>query len=231
MPNEAECGTHRKQGRKAPGPFAIAAGIVIVLGAVVFLTAGTFSWWQGWVFWALYAAFMLAATAYLREKPQLLARRMQTGGDNIARKPPAWLNLFFLCFVIPGLDHRFGWSSVPLWLIIASDVAIALGCLLILSVFRENVYASASIRTEEGQGVVTTGPYRIVRHPMYLGIVLMVVFAPLALGSWWGLIPALLVIPMNVVRLTGEEELLRTSLPGYERYCETTRFRLIPGIW
>lgn len=231
MRNEAERGTRRKQDRKAPSPSAIAAGIVIVLGAVVFLTAGTFSWWQGWTFWALFAAFMLTATAYLKRKPQLLARRMRTGGDDIARKPPTWLNLFFFCFVIPGLDHRFGWSAVPLWLVIASDVAIALGCLLVLGVFRENAYASASIRTEEGQDVITTGPYHIVRHPMYLGIILMVVFTPLALGSWWGLLPALFVIPMNVMRLTGEEELLRASLPGYEDYCKATRFRLVPGIW
>lgn len=221
----------RRKNRKPPSPLIASAVIVVVLGVVIFLSAGTISWWQGWTFWAIYALFMLSARANLKKNPQLLARRMQMGSDAIAKKPPSFLNLFFLCFIIPGLDHRFGWSAVPLWLIVVSDVAIILGCALILRVFHENTYASASIHVEQGQSVIATGPYRIVRHPMYLGIVLMVVFAPLALGSWWGLVPALLVIPMNVMRLVGEEKLLREGLAGYEDYCKMTRFRLFPGIW
>lgn len=217
--------------RRGPAPLAIAVGIVIILGAVVFLTAGSLDYPQGWVVWAVYAVFMLGATVYLKGNPQLLARRMQAGQDHIARRPPAVLNLFFLCYLIPGLDWRFGWSSVPLWLVIVSDVLVASGCVIVLLVFRANRFASASVQVEEGQQVVTTGPYRIVRHPMYLGIVLMVVFTPLALGSFWGLIPALLVIPLNVIRLKGEEDLLADGLPGYREYRARTRFRLFPGIW
>ena len=227
--SKAELSDRRAQ--RSISPFAMPAIIILALGIMVFLTAGTVSWWQGWTFLAIYALFLATSAGCLKKNPALFARRSSTEEDAIAKKPPAFLNLFFLCFIIPGLDHRFVWSSVPLWLIIASDVMIVLGCLIIVLVFRENAYASASIRTESGQSVIAAGPYRIVRHPMYLGIILMVVFTPLGLGSWWGLIPALLVIPMNVIRLIGEEELLRAELPGYQDYCKATRYRLFPGIW
>lgn len=217
--------------RRGPAPLVAAAGIVVLLGAVVFLTAGSFGYVQGWILCAIYAAFMLCSTVYLKGNQQLLERRMRTGHDRTARRPPAFLNLFFLCYIVPGLDWRFSWSAVPLWLVVVADVLVVSGCVLIFLVFRENRFASASVQVEEGQQVIATGPYRIVRHPMYLGIVLMVVFTPLALGSFWGLVPALLVIPLNVIRLKGEEDLLTEDLPGYSEYRARTRFRLFPGIW
>lgn len=214
-----------------PNPFVVITLIVFVFTAVLFAVAGTLNWWQGWTFIAIYAIFMFIAAFQLKKDPQLLARRVNVEQDAIAKKVPAVLNLFFLAFPLAALDKRFGWSLVPLPVIIVGAVAIACGCALILWVFRENSFASASIKVEDRQTIVTTGPYALVRHPMYLGIILMVLFAPLALGSWRALIPAALVIPMNVMRLHGEEELLARQLPPYHDYQEQTLYKLFPGIW
>lgn len=217
--------------RKMPNPFVVITLIVFVFAVVLFAVAGTLSWWQGWMFIALYGIFMFIAAFQLKKDPQLLARRVNVEQDAIAKKVPAVLNLFFLCFPLAALDKRFGWSLMPLPLSIVGAVAVACGCALIIWVFRENSFASASVKVEESQTIITTGPYGLVRHPMYLGIILMVLFAPLTLGSWWALIPAVLIIPMNVMRLHGEEELLASQLPAYHDYQEQTLYKLFPGIW
>jgi len=120
---------------------------------------------------------------------------------------------------------------VPVWIVIASNAIVFLGYIFIIIVFKENSYASTVIQVEEEQQVITTGPYAIVRHPMYLGMLIMSLFTPLALGSYWAIIPILLFIPGTIFRIKNEEGMLLRDLPGYKEYCLKTRYRLIPSIW
>jgi len=138
---------------------------------------------------------------------------------------------FISIFVIPGLDYRLGWSSVPAWAIILADILVLAGYFTIVRVFKENSYASRIIEVNAGQKVIDTGLYALVRHPMYVGVALMYSVTPLALGSLWALIPGLLIIPILVIRILGEEKLLAKELDGYSAYMEKVKFRLIPGVW
>ena len=138
---------------------------------------------------------------------------------------------FILAFVLPGLDQRWGWSDVPVPVVIAADLLVLLGYGLIILVFRENQYASRTVQVEQGQQVIRSGPYARVRHPMYLGAILMYLASPLALGSYWALLPALLVVPILVARIANEEKVLERDLPGYREYEQDVRYRLLPGIW
>ena len=212
--------------------FMVPIVIMIIMGAVLFLPAGSFQYWEAWILWTGFSVLTLFIAAYFSKKsPELLSRRMKYKEKETKIKPPVILNLCFLCYVIPGLDYRFHWSDVPFWAVIASNAAVILGHLFIILVFKENSYASTVIQVEQEQQVISTGPYSLVRHPMYLGLIIMILFAPLALGSYWAVIPALLCIPMNVYRILGEEEVLLRELPGYQEYCAKTRYRLVPLIW
>ena len=134
-------------------------------------------------------------------------------------------------YLLPGLDHRFGWSHLPLWLTILSQAFVLGGCLMVFWVLKANSFAAATIRVEPDQKVISSGPYRIVRHPMYLGASVMFLFAPLALGSYFALPVFALFIPIIVFRLLNEGKVLRQELPGYAEYCLHTRFRLVPLFW
>jgi len=202
------------------------------MGVIIFLPAGSFRFWQAWIWWSGFSALTLFITAYFFKKsPELLSRRMKFKEKETTRKPPAFLNLYFLCFLIPGLDFRFHWSTVPVWIVIAANAIVFLGYIFIIIVFKENSYASTIIQVEQEQQVIKTGPYAIVRHPMYLGVLFMLLFSPLALGSYWAIIPSLLCIPSLVLRIKSEEKVLLQDLPGYKEYCLKTRYRLIPSIW
>jgi protein-S-isoprenylcysteine O-methyltransferase Ste14 len=138
---------------------------------------------------------------------------------------------FFLAFIIPGLDRRFGWSNVPVMLVLLADILVLFGYGVVFLTFRENPYASRTIEVTADQAVVSTGPYAIVRHPMYLGSLFIYIFSPLALGSYWATIPMLLIIPILAVRILNEESVLLRDLRGYREYMRKTRYRLIPGAW
>jgi len=202
--------------------------------AFLFIPAGSIRYWQGWVFMALLFVPMPITSAYfLKRDPQLVERRLQTKEKSreqrIIVRILQWVVLVSL--LIPGLDYRFGWSRVPLWLTIFSQVVMFAGYLVTLWVMKENSFAARTVEVVEGQKVISTGPYRLVRHPMYSGAILMLLFTPLALGSWWALPSFLLVVPLLVLRILNEEKTLRRDLPGYSEYCLRTRFRLLPLVW
>jgi len=136
-----------------------------------------------------------------------------------------------VAFVLPGLDHRFGWSHSPLWLTILSQAVVVVGYLIAFWALSVNRFAARTIRVEPGQPVISSGPYGIVRHPMYAGVCVMWLFTPLALGSYFAVPVFALLIPLIVLRLLNEEKVLRQELPGYAEYCRGTRFRLAPGLW
>ncbi|MGE5390834.1 MAG: methyltransferase family protein [Deltaproteobacteria bacterium] len=206
--------------------------MLIGLGLILFLTAGTLRYWQAWIYWTVFSLLTIFITEYFFiRSPDLLARRWQHKDQETVRKSPGFLNLFSLFYFVAGIDFRFHWSTVPLWVVAAANLLAFLGYVLIIMVFRENSYTSGNITVEDAQQLITTGPYAVIRHPMYTGMSLMILFAPLALGSYWALIPALLFIPWVLIRIRNEEELLLRELPGYRDYCAKTPNRLIPRIW
>ena len=207
-------------------------GLMAVMGVLIFLPAGSFRFWQGWIWWAgMFILLMFTAGFFLKKSPELLSRRMRFGEKEATSRPPGILNLYFLGFILPGFDFRFHWSSVPLGVTLGANALVFLGYIFILWVFNENRYASTVIQVEQEQQVIITGPYALVRHPMYLGMLLMALFSPLALGSYWAVIPSLLIIPSLVLRIKNEEEVLGQKLPGYREYRLKTRYRLLPLIW
>ena len=207
---------------------------VIFVAAFLFVPAGSLRYWQGWVFMAMLFLPMPFTSAYfLKRDPQLVERRLRTKEKTSEQQTiirgAQWIA--FVSLVIPGFDYRFGWSRVPLWLTILSQLFVFTGYLITLWVMKENSFASRTVQIEEGQRVISTGPYRLVRHPMYFGAVLMLLFMSPALGSWWALPGFLLVIPLIVLRLLNEEKMLCRDLPGYSDYCLRTRYRLLPLLW
>jgi protein-S-isoprenylcysteine O-methyltransferase Ste14 len=213
------------------------AQLVVVLAAAVFVSAGTWRYVEGWVFLGVFFAASLAVTVYLAKKdPALLRRRNQAGP--VAEKErrqkviQAVASLAFLAtIVVPALDHRFGWSRVPVAVVAAGDALVAIGFLIVFMVFRENTFASAVIEVAKEQRVVVTGPYAVVRHPMYAGGLVLMMGVPLALGSWCGLAALVPFTAVIVWRLLDEERFLEVRLAGYTAYRQKTRHRLVPGVW
>ena len=207
---------------------------VIFVAALLFIPAGSFRYWQGWVFMAiLFLPMPVTSVYFLKRDPQLVERRLRTQEKSSEQKTIVrWAQVvFFGSLLLPGLDYRFGWSRVPLWLTILSQLLVFAGYLITLWVMKENSFASRTVQVEEGHKVISTGPYCLVRHPMYFGAVLMLLFTPLALGSWRAEPGFLLVIPLIVLRLLHEEKMLCHDLPGYSDYCLRTRSRLLPLLW
>jgi protein-S-isoprenylcysteine O-methyltransferase Ste14 len=207
---------------------------VIFVAIFLFVPAGSFRYWQGWVFMAiLFLPMPVTSVYFMKRDPQLIERRLRTEEKISEQKSIIrWAQLVvFASLLLPGLDYRFGWSRVPLWLAILSQLFVFAGYLITLWVMKENSFASRTVQVEEGQRVISTGPYRLVRHPMYFGAVLMLLFMSPALGSWWALPGFLLAIPLIVLRLLNEEKMLCRDLPGYSDYCLRTRSRLLPLLW
>jgi len=207
------------------------------MAALLFGGAGTFDWWQAWLYLAVYFGASLVITLYLvRKDPALLARRMR--GGPWAEKQPAQQLIMVLAsvafiglIVLPALDRRFGWSDMPPWVAIAGEVVEALSWLAIYFVFRENSYTSATIEMAADQKVISTGPYARVRHPMYAGALPMLLGIPVALGSWWGVVPFFVMLPALIWRIFDEENFLAKNLAGYASYKQKVRYRLIPHFW
>jgi len=207
---------------------------VPVLGAMFFLPAWTLAYWHAWVYLAILLIPMFLVMQYLiRHDPDLLERRMRTREREPAQKRIVSLSFipFLAGFVLPGFDVRLGWSRVPVAAALCADLLVLLGYALVILVFRTNSYASRTVVVEEGQSVITTGPYAVVRHPMYVGAIMMYCLSPIALGSYWAAIPALFIIPVLVQRIRNEEVVLLRDLRGYGDYAKRTRYRLIPGVW
>lgn len=176
---------------------------------------------------------LFVAAYFLKKSPEFLERRMQFKEKEIRQQAIIKIaNVFFFAgLLIPGFDYRFGWSAVPMWLVVVSDAVVLLGYLLVFLAFKENPFAARTVEVFEDQKVITTGPYAVIRHPMYAGIIPMFLFMPLALGSFWALVPFLLVCVIIILRTLNEEEVLRRDLPGYSAYYEKVRFRLVPLVW
>jgi protein-S-isoprenylcysteine O-methyltransferase Ste14 len=208
-------------------------GGVVVLPALLVLPAGTLAYWQAWVYLAIILVPMTLTAGYLLvNDPELLERRMRAREkDGEQGRLVAVMSLFFFAAIlIPGFDRRFGWSNVPVAAVVVADLLELAGYGLFVLVLRENRSASRIIEVESGQRVVATGPYSVVRHPMYTAVLVMVLATPLALGSWWALVPALLVIPVLTARIRNEERMWTSGLGGYRDYLAVTPYRLVPGI-
>lgn len=216
---------------------AVLVGAVAFLG-MIFLPAWTLDYWRGWAYFATFSVSSLLLTIYMAlYDKELLESRLRAGptAENTTSQRAIMtcaMVVFIASVVVPILDYRFGWSPTPVaYISIIADGLIAGSFLIIVFVVRENRFAASKIRVAENQTVISTGPYAIVRHPMYAGVLPMLVATPLALGSWWGLLFVPLFIAVLVWRLLDEEKVLRNNLPGYADYCGEVRWRLIPGVF
>jgi protein-S-isoprenylcysteine O-methyltransferase Ste14 len=213
------------------------AVLSLVKGLVLFAAAGTVHYWQAWAYLFIFTGASALTTVYLIRRDPALLRRRLTGGP-MAEKQPAQKAIMFgtsvgflALLVVPALDHRHGWSAVPLFGVAAGDVLVAVGFLLIARVYRENTFTSATVEIAADQWVVSTGPYAVVRHPMYASALLYLLGTPLALGSYWGLVPLAAMLPFQIWRLMEEERFLARNLTGYTDYQKRVRHRLVPLVW
>jgi protein-S-isoprenylcysteine O-methyltransferase Ste14 len=213
---------------------AVLAG---VMGLLIFLTAGTVHYWQAWVYLSIFFGAAALTTRYLIRNDQALLERRMSGGPTAEKRATqkfimVFTSLGFIALlVVPALDRRYEWSTVPLSGVLAGDALVAIGFYFIFLVYRENTFTSATIEVAADQKVISTGPYAIVRHPMYASASLYLLGTPLALGSYWGLVPLGATLPFLIWRLFDEERLLREQLPGYKEYQQKVRYRLVPQIW
>jgi protein-S-isoprenylcysteine O-methyltransferase Ste14 len=209
-------------------------GGVVILPALLVLPSGTLAYWEAWAFLAIILIPMTLTTAILLARdPELLERRIRgREKDRAQGRIVALAGMVFLALLlIPAFDRRFGWSRVPPPAVIAADVVVLLAFGLFIRVLRENRSASRVIEVQPGQRVVATGPYAVVRHPMYTAVALLSLATPVALGSWWAFIPATLLLAVLAERIKHEERVLTSELTGYGDYMRTTVYRLIPGVW
>ena len=207
------------------------------IGLLLFVPAWSIHYWQAWVYLSIFTGASLLITLYLMKKdPALLKRRMR-GGPTAEKRSTQKLIMFctsigfIALLVVPALDHRFRWSAVPLSVVIVGDVLVAIGFYLIFLVYKENTFTSATIEVAAEQKVISTGPYSIVRHPMYASALLYLIGTPVALGSFWGLLALIAMMPFLIWRLYDEESFLAGNLSGYTEYQNKVRYRLVPLIW
>jgi protein-S-isoprenylcysteine O-methyltransferase Ste14 len=213
------------------------ARLQVILMLLIFVPAGSLRFWQGWLFAMVFLASVVFLTFYfLKRDPHLIENRMTGGPGAEQQKSQKIIQAFtgalaIILVVVPGFDHRYQWSSVPTSMVLLANALVVLGFLIIYRVFMENSFAASTIKVEAEQRVISTGPYRFVRHPMYTGGSLLLLATPLALGSFWGLPAAIAITAAIVVRLLDEERYLKANLPGYEDYCRKVTYHLIPFVW
>ncbi|MFX1417770.1 MAG: methyltransferase family protein [Promethearchaeota archaeon] len=210
--------------------------VTIFLGIGLFLPVGTFLWFEAWIYLIIFAIFFTIVVLYFaKHDPELLQQRTK---PKFTEKWDKIIMIlmgfgFFPTFIIPGFEKKYNWSYVPFWVEIIGFVVLSLGLLIIFLVMKENTFLSKAveIQKDRGHAVITTGPYRIVRHPMYLGFILFIVFYCLALGSLYSLIPTALGVVGLVIRTILEDRKLHKELDGYPEYAQKTKKKLIPLIW
>jgi protein-S-isoprenylcysteine O-methyltransferase Ste14 len=204
---------------------------------LIFGSAGTFHYWQGWLFLAVFATVTMAFTIYLALFNRPLLERRLKAGPSYENEPSQKLIvsliflLFFALIILPSVDHRFGWSAVPATVTVLGNAFVVFSFYAIFRVVQANSFAASNIRVESGQTVIDTGPYSKVRHPMYAATLWLIIGIPLALGSWWWTLLIIPFLPVLAWRLLDEERILRRDLPGYIEYTQRVRYRLIPHVW
>ena len=209
----------------------------IVFLAAIFISAGTINYWQGWLYSSVLIISLTAFQVSIAvHDPAAIRRRMQMGASHEKQTRQKIITSFAMpvllaVFVLPALDHRFGWSPVPWYISILGEVFVFLGLYVYYRVMRSNSFAASNIQVEEGQKVISTSPYAVVRHPMYAGACVFLVGTPLALGSLWTLLMTPVFFLVFVVRIRDEEKVLARDLTGYTEYKKKVRWRLFPGIF
>ncbi|RAV11936.1 isoprenylcysteine carboxylmethyltransferase family protein [Mycolicibacterium sp. GF69] len=209
----------------------------VFFATALFWPAGTFGYWQAWVFIGVFIVATMGPTIYLAVKhPDALRRRMKAGP--LAESRPVQRILMVgivlmvvVMLVVSAFDHRFGWSTVPTAVVALGAVLVWTGLTIAQFVVIQNSYAAATITVESEQPLVSTGLYGVVRHPMYAGTVIMMIGTPLALDSYWGLVAVLPSLALLALRIADEEAMLREQLAGYREYAQKVRFRLVPYVW
>jgi len=210
---------------------------LLIIAVCVFLPAWTLEYWQAWLLLSVMFGSLLVITLYLmKNDPRLLERRLHAGPGAEKQRSQQIGQLFgamafIAAFLIPAIDHRFAWSSVPALVAIGGDFLVVLGLLIVFFVFKENTFISAIIEIADEQRLVSTGPYSTVRHPMYVGALITMLGVPPALGSWWGLSAIVPMASVIVQRVRDEEELLTRNLRGYREYRNQVCYRLLPFVW
>ena len=205
-----------------------------IMALVIIMPSGRWNYWQGWMYLLTMSIPMFFMFAYLlKNDPALLLRRMhKREKEAVQRKIVSLTYLYFLtAFILPGLDVRFGWSHVPPVVSIIADAFFFAGYMVFFWVLVTNSFLSRVVEVENDQKVISTGPYALVRHPMYSAVIIMYLASPVALGSYWALLPAVLIVPLLIARIYNEEQVLLRDLSGYKEYTQSVVFRLVPGVW
>lgn len=207
---------------------------VVMFALLFFLPAGTWRYWQAWMYIGILVIPMLFVLAYfMKHDPALLERRMKMREERSRQRRIIQASglTFVLAYILPGFDIRYGWSNMPAWVSIAAGVVLFLSYMLVFRTMQVNSFLSRVIEVADNQRVIDTDVYGIVRHPMYVAMTILYVISPIVLGSWWAVIPALAIIPVIVFRILDEEKALEQELPGYVEYKQKVKYRLIPFVW
>lgn len=211
--------------------------LFIFICVLLFLPSCSFDYWQGWLYLISFFIPVLLITLYfLRKDPGLIGRRLKAGPAAEERRSQKLIQtfssiFFILLMLVPGIDHRLGLSNIPVFIVISADCFVAISFLMIFYVFKENSFTSGIIEITDNQKVISSGPYAIVRHPMYSAALILLFFTPVALGSWYGMAFFIPFVVVMILRIKDEEALLSKDLSGYKEYSETVRYRLVPYVW